>query len=81
LLALTNEEIVANALIFFLVGFETTTLTVAWAVHLLALNQHEQDLLAKEIGKNIIFKNQVPIFVIMSRLRFTKIKNNSILSQ
>jgi len=57
---LTNEEIVANSLIFFLVGFETTTLTVAWAQHLLASNKHEQDLLAKESDKNL-FKDQVLI--------------------
>jgi len=56
--ALTNDDIVANVLIFLLAGFETTTLTVAWALHLLALNQHEQELLAEEIDKNLI-KDQV----------------------
>ena len=46
---MTNEEIVAQCLLFFLAGYDTTATTISLALYLLALNPSKQDKLYKEI--------------------------------
>jgi cytochrome P450 len=36
---------------FLMAGHETTSVTICWALHLLAQNQHDQDLLREELVK------------------------------
>jgi len=47
--ALTEDEIVANSLLFFLVGYETTAATVGWMVYNLSLNEDCQDKLYEDV--------------------------------
>ena len=46
---LTDEEIVAHALTFFLAGYETTANTLAYTSYLLAINPEIQEKLQSEI--------------------------------
>lgn len=46
---LTNEEILANGLLFFIAGFETTGGTLSFMSYLLAKHQSIQDRLRKEV--------------------------------
>jgi len=47
--ALTEEEIVANSLLFFLVGYETTATIVGWMTYNLSLDENVQDKLYDDI--------------------------------
>lgn len=47
--ALTLEEMAAQAFVFFLAGFETSSSTMSFALYELAMHQQEQDRLRKEI--------------------------------
>uniref|UniRef100_A0A915KA29 Cytochrome P450 n=1 Tax=Romanomermis culicivorax TaxID=13658 RepID=A0A915KA29_ROMCU len=67
--ALTEEEIVANCVLFFLAGFETTSLTVAWIVHLLSVHQDVQHKLFEEIDATIQ-KNEPLTIDSISRLNY-----------
>ena len=46
---LTEDEIVAQAWVFFLAGYETTASTLSYCTHELALNQNVQEKLYQEI--------------------------------
>ena len=46
---MTNEEIVAQCILFFMAGYETTATTITLALYLLALNPSKQDKLYEEI--------------------------------
>ena len=46
---ITDDEIVAQAWIFFLAGYETTASTLSYCTHELALNQNVQEKLYQEI--------------------------------
>ena len=46
---LSDDEIIAQAWVFFLAGFETTASTLSYCTYELAVNQHVQDKLYKEI--------------------------------
>ena len=46
---LTDDEVIAQAFIFFLAGFETTASTLSYCTYELALNQKVQDKLYEEI--------------------------------
>ncbi|CAG0924441.1 unnamed protein product [Notodromas monacha] len=50
---MTEEVVVAQSIIFFLAGFETTASVLAMACHYLALEPEIQDRLAKEISASI----------------------------
>ncbi|XP_078589316.1 cytochrome P450 3A6-like [Branchiostoma floridae x Branchiostoma japonicum] len=48
---LTKDDIVANSLLFFLAGYETTATTMAFTLYNLALNQQTQDKAREEINQ------------------------------
>lgn len=52
-LALSPNELVAQCVIFFLAGYETTASTLSFVTYYLALNPDIQDKLAEEIDKTI----------------------------
>ncbi len=47
--ALSHMEIVSNALLFFLAGYETTATAMSWTLYNLALNEDIQQTLFDEI--------------------------------
>lgn len=49
--ALTMEEAAAQAFIFFLAGFETTSTTISFALFEMAINQNIQDKARQEVDK------------------------------
>ncbi|KAF2894152.1 hypothetical protein ILUMI_12021, partial [Ignelater luminosus] len=55
---LTVEEIAAQAFVFFLAGFETSSSTMAFCLYELALNSEVQDNLREEISKTFERYNQ-----------------------
>src|ERR1700679_1412677 len=57
-LALSNMEIVLNALLFFLAGYETTSTAMSFVFYNLALNEHAQQILFDEI-ENALEDNNV----------------------
>ena len=61
---LTHEEVLAQGLLFFLAGYETTANTMALLAYCLATNQECQDKLLKEIDD--VTKNNVCYYVINS---------------
>ena len=48
---LSDEEIVANSILFLLAGFETTANALAYTSYLLALNPEKQEKLQTEIDE------------------------------
>lgn len=46
---LTHDEIVANAMLFYLAGFETTSTTLSWTLYSLAAQPEAQNTLFEEI--------------------------------
>lgn len=50
---LSPEVILSQCVLFFLVGYDTTSSCLSFAVYNLAMNQKLQDMLAKEIDDNI----------------------------
>ncbi|XP_035700312.1 cytochrome P450 3A6-like [Branchiostoma floridae] len=46
---LTKDDVVANGILFFIAGYETTATTMAFTLYNLALNQGKQDKLRQEI--------------------------------
>lgn len=51
--AISEEEILANAMLFLLASFETTSVTLQFAVHNLVNNQDIQDKLRNELKKTV----------------------------
>ncbi|XP_078662451.1 cytochrome P450 3A8-like [Branchiostoma floridae x Branchiostoma belcheri] len=49
--ALTKDDVVANGILFFIAGYETTATTMAFTLYNLALNQDKQDKVRQEISK------------------------------
>lgn len=50
---LSEEEILANAMLFLLASFETTSVTLQFAIHNLVNNQHIQDKLRSDLRKTV----------------------------
>ena len=48
---LTDEEVVGNAILFMLGGYETTASALSYITYLLALHPHVQERLQQEIDK------------------------------
>jgi cytochrome P450 len=59
-------EIIGNALIFFLAGFDTTATAMSWVFYNLALNEDVQQTLFDEI-ENALEDNNVGLFSDISR--------------
>lgn len=57
--ALTTEEIMANSLIFFLAGYETTNIGLCYTSYLLATNPEAQTRLIEEVDKFAPTRNDV----------------------
>ncbi|RWS19025.1 cytochrome P450-like protein 7, partial [Leptotrombidium deliense] len=49
---LSDEEIMAQSLIFFIAGYETTASLLSFSFYALALNQNIQDILHAEIRRH-----------------------------
>jgi cytochrome P450 family 3 subfamily A len=47
--ALTEDEIIQNSLLFFLVGYETTASTIGWMIYNLSLNEDAQEKLYEDV--------------------------------
>ncbi|XP_078582456.1 cytochrome P450 3A11-like [Branchiostoma floridae x Branchiostoma japonicum] len=47
--ALTKADVVSNGILFFLAGYDTTSLTMAYTMYNLALNQEAQDDVIREV--------------------------------
>ena len=60
---LTDEEIVANSIVFLLVGNETTANTLAFTSYLLALNPEIQEKLQAKIDEYFESKPVSPSYV------------------
>ncbi|CAG2104891.1 unnamed protein product, partial [Medioppia subpectinata] len=56
---ITEDEILANAWIFFQAGYETTATTLTFATYELALNQHIQQKLYEEIQTSVDSKGDI----------------------
>ena len=50
---MTSDEILAQAVAFFLVGYETTATTISFLAYNLALHQDVQDKLIEEVDRVI----------------------------
>jgi cytochrome P450 len=50
---LTHEEVLAQGILFFLAGFETTASTLSFLGYLLAVNSECQDKLIAEIDETL----------------------------
>ena len=61
---LTDDEVVALALMFLLAGYETTSSTLAFTSYLLALNPSKQDKLCAEIDA-YFEENEVYTYVLL----------------
>lgn len=55
---LSEEEILANAMLFLLASFETTTLTLQYCLHNLVNHQNVQDKLRSELRKVVTRENK-----------------------
>ncbi|XP_072746940.1 cytochrome P450 9e2-like [Anoplolepis gracilipes] len=56
---ITLEDIVSQAFIFFLAGFETSSTLMCFVVHELAVNQDIQDRLREEVQQHLNEENEV----------------------
>ncbi|XP_046562132.1 cytochrome P450 3A24-like [Haliotis rubra] len=65
---MTNDEILANAVLFLFAGYETTNLTLAYFAYNLATNQDCQDKLIEEIDR--VLNGQPPSYETMPRLEY-----------
>ena len=51
IIGLTTDEILANALLFFVGGYDTTSTSLSFFMYSMALNPECQDKLVEEINK------------------------------
>ena len=51
MIGLTTDEILANALLFFVAGYDTTSTSLSFLMYNMALNPECQDKLVEEINK------------------------------
>ncbi|XP_067680459.1 cytochrome P450 3A24-like [Haliotis asinina] len=65
---MTNDEILANAVVFLFGGYETTSLTLSYFAYNLATNQDCQDKLIKEIDQ--VLHGEPPSYETMPKLEY-----------
>lgn len=61
----TNDELVAQCLLFFLAGFDTTSTSLAFASYELALNPDMQQKLREEIKENSLDRKEISYDTLM----------------
>ena len=66
---LTEDEIIAQAVLFFIAGYDTTATLLSWAAYELALNPSIQQRLYEEIKTAIDSKGDID-YDLLSRLEF-----------
>ncbi|XP_066264682.1 cytochrome P450 3A11-like [Branchiostoma lanceolatum] len=57
--ALTKADVVSNGILFFLAGYDTTSLTMAYTMYNLALNQEVQETVIREVDDVMEGKDDV----------------------
>ena len=62
---LTDEEITAHAVLFMLVGYETTANSLAYTSYVLALHPHIQEKLQEEIDS---YFEEHPVIILSSHI-------------
>ncbi|XP_049524894.1 cytochrome P450 3A24-like isoform X1 [Dermacentor silvarum] len=67
---LTEIEAMAQCVLFFLAGQETTSTTIAFTAYLLALNPNVQEKLRKEVDECIAKNGPEPSFDTISKLKY-----------
>ena len=67
---LTDEEVVAQSVIFLLAGFDTSSNTLAFTLYHLVLNPDVQDKLRSEIKKAIESNSNKPLYGIVQNIEY-----------
>ncbi|XP_055351556.1 cytochrome P450 3A24-like [Paramacrobiotus metropolitanus] len=66
---LTTEELVAQSVIFFLAGYETTATTLSFLTYCLTANPEIQERLREEI-ENVMGDREVPTYDIIAKMEY-----------
>lgn len=64
---MTNDEIMAQAFLFFIAGYETTASTLNYVSYCLAVHQEIQDKVVQEIHDQIGEVNQAHTYMVSLR--------------
>ncbi|GFS49398.1 cytochrome P450 3A21 [Nephila pilipes] len=67
---LSMDELIAQCVIFFLAGYETTASTLSFATYLLALNQDIQDKLRAEVDQALTQNNGELTYEVIQSLKY-----------
>ncbi|XP_058954828.2 cytochrome P450 3A24-like [Pocillopora verrucosa] len=67
---LSDEEIVAQSIIFLLAGYETSSNTLAFTLYFLAVNPDVQDKLRKEISEALESNAKKPLYDVAQNIEF-----------
>lgn len=68
--AITIDEAVAQAYIFYLSGFETVTTTLSFCLYEICKNREYQEILRQHISKVFQHNNEKPIYDMLSELKY-----------
>lgn len=67
---LSDEEIVAQSIVFLLAGYETSSNTLAFTLYFLAVNPDVQDKLRKEISEALESNAKKPLYDVAQNIEF-----------
>lgn len=67
---LSMDELIAQCVIFFLAGYETTASTLSFATYLLALNQDIQDKLRSEVDQTLAENNGELTYEVIQNMKY-----------